>query len=231
MSLPYTKILLEDRIKTDGFEVGDWTYGEPAILTFGEATKLIIGRYCSIADNVKIFLGGNHRLDWVTTFPFSVDSNWPEAVGIEGHPRSRGDVRIGNDVWLGQGCTIMSGVTIGDGAVVGAGALVTRDIPPYAIVVGVPARIIRHRFAADVIARLRRVAWWDWPEEVLRPHLPLMLSHDIEAFLAAAEQTAMEIAKQRIAEAQAALTQARSCFAQLVSGTGAVAAFALLTVS
>ncbi|WP_353953328.1 CatB-related O-acetyltransferase [Knoellia sp. S7-12] len=146
---------------------------------------LRIGSFCSIAARVQIFLGGEHRVDWVTTYPFSLF--WPSARTIEGHPRRRGDVVIGNDVWLGSDAIILSGVRIGDGAVVGAGAVVRMDVPPYAVVAGNPARLVRMRFSEDVVQRLLELQWWNWPDRVVEEYLPLMLSTDIDAFLSAAE--------------------------------------------
>ncbi|WP_283205842.1 CatB-related O-acetyltransferase [Methylobacterium cerastii] len=166
------------------YEVGDYTYGVPTVLWWGEDTALTIGRYCSIAAGVSIMLGGNHRTDWVTTFPFGVLD--PAAAAHTGHPATNGDVRIGNDVWLGDSCRILSGVTVGDGACVATGALVTRDVPPYAIVGGVPARIIRLRFSPDQIAAMLEIRWWDWPEERIQALYPRMLSPDIDGFIAAA---------------------------------------------
>jgi len=121
----------------------------------GEEEGLIIGKYCSIAANVTIMLGGNHRYDWITTYPFSVI--WPAYSYIKGHPKSKGFVVIGNDVWIGRNAMIMSGVHIGDGAVVGAGSIITKDVPPYAIVAGNPAKVVRYRFNEDQIERLLRI--------------------------------------------------------------------------
>ncbi len=186
MSVPYTSDELRHWIETRGFEIGEHTYGTPKILSWApEDGRLFIGRYCSIAGDVRIFLGGNHRLDWVTTYPFTaLPAAWPEAAGIPGHPASRGDVRIGNDVWLGQGCTILSGVIVGDGAVIAAGALVARDVPPYAVAAGNPARVVRRRFADTVVEALLRVRWWDWPESEVRAAVPLLCAPDLAAFLA-----------------------------------------------
>lgn len=167
--------------------VGPHTYGAPRVRWWGEPADLSIGGYCSIADDVQIFLGGNHRTDWVTTYPFPVMRRWREARAIRGHPATRGDVRIGNDVWLGSGCVILSGVTIGHGAVVGCRAVVGRDVPDYAIVTGNPASVARLRFPSEQVARLLRSAWWDWPEARIRRCLPLLLAGDVEAFLRAAE--------------------------------------------
>lgn len=119
------------------YEVGRGTYGNPTVLHWGEPTTLKVGCFCSIAADVKIFLGGNHRTDWITTYPFP--AFWKSAAHIKGHPSSRGDVIIGHDVWIGEGAVILSGVRIGNGAVVAASAVVTRDVPPYGIVAGNPA--------------------------------------------------------------------------------------------
>ena len=185
MTAFHTKDGLHDRIVADGFEVGAHSYGVPVVKSWKEGARLVIGRYCSIADDVTIFLGGNHRSDWVSQYPFpALAMFFPDAAGIPGHPATKGDVRIGSDVWLGDGCTILSGVTIGDGAAVGARAVVARDVPPYAVVAGNPARVIRTRFPDDVIARLLRLRWWDWPDDRVNAASPLLCQGDIEAFLA-----------------------------------------------
>ena len=134
--------------------VGAFTYGEDQIQlhNFQEGANLTIGKFCSIANEVEIYLGGNHRTDWITTFPFG--QIYKSALGrhdIEGHPATKGDVIIGNDVWIGGKATIMSGVTVGDGAVIGARAVVTKDVPPYAIVAGNPASVKRVRFELSLI--------------------------------------------------------------------------------
>ncbi|WP_298579336.1 CatB-related O-acetyltransferase [uncultured Luteimonas sp.] len=165
--------------------VGKHTYGAPRIRWWGEDANLTVGKYCSIAEGVEIYLGGNHRTDWVTTFPFSkFPKTWPAARAIGGHPASRGDVVIGHDVWLGAGCLILSGVRIGDGAVVGARAVVGRDVPPYSIVAGNPATAVRRRFDEATIARLLAIAWWNWPHERVERHAHLLMSGMIEEFLA-----------------------------------------------
>ncbi len=101
--------------------------------------------------------------------------------------RAEGGVIIGNDPWLGTECVILSGVTIGDGAAVAARAVVTRDVPPYAIVAGVPARVIRMRFGESIVRRLLEVCWWNWDDATIESYLPLMLSEDVETFLDRAE--------------------------------------------
>lgn len=164
------------------YAIGVGTYANKlTVLDWDEGATLTIGNYCSIADGVTLFLGGEHRTDWVTTFPFSVLLD--EAKAVKGHPKTKGDVVIGHDVWLGRECVVGSGVTIGHGAVVGARAVVTRDVPPYAIVAGNPARLIRYRFEPPVIAALLASEWWHWSEEALRHAMPLLLCGDVQAFI------------------------------------------------
>lgn len=180
------------------FEIGRGTYGKPLIRSWQEGPVVKIGAFCSVSERVQIFLGGEHRVDWTTTYPFSVF--WPAARGIEGHPRIRGDVVIGNDVWLGADSMIMSGVTIGDGAVVGAGAVVTKDVAPYAVCVGNPAQCVRVRFPDADVRRLLDVRWWDWPDETIETFLPLMLSSDVGAFLDAVDAAGLAVATGSVAQ-------------------------------
>ncbi len=178
-----------DRVREPFCTIGRHTYGEPEILAFDQNTRLCIGSYCSISDQVVVILGGNHRTDWVTTYPFMAFADrWPTAAGITGHPAGKGDVVIGSDVWIGYGATILSGVTIGDGAVVGARAVVSRDVAPYGVVAGNPAREVGKRFPDEVIEALLELKWWDWPEERVARLLPLLLDDDVERFLAVARQ-------------------------------------------
>lgn len=166
------------------FDIGRGTYGRPRIFRYPHDATLKIGAFCSIAADVGIFLGGNHHPEWVTTFPFG--AMWREHDNPE-QPSSRGDVVIGNDVWIGREAVIMSGVTIGDGAVIGAGAVVAKDVPPYAIAVGNPARVIRHRFPPEIVEKLLQIRWWDWPDERLRRAAGMMQSPDIQGFIDAVE--------------------------------------------
>lgn len=170
--------------------VGAWTYGRPKVRFAESGAKLTIGRYGSIADGVEILLGGNHRTDWATTYPFPEWPDlWPGAAGIEGSHATRGDVAIGHDVWLGSQCMVLSGVTIGTGAVVAARAVVTRDVPPYAIVGGNPARVIRVRFDEATIAALLACRWWALPRETVVDLLPLLMSDRTDELLAALRST------------------------------------------
>jgi acetyltransferase-like isoleucine patch superfamily enzyme len=167
-----------------GHEIGDYSYGRLRIRSWGKGTKLRIGRFCSFADGVTIFLGGSHRTDWVTTYPFSdFEGLWPEAVGLPSTLTTRGDVSIGSDIWIGAGATILSGVNIGHGAVVATQAVVSRDVPPYAIVAGNPAKVVKLRFGEATIAALLDLAWWDLPREKIAKLIPLLQSGDVEAVI------------------------------------------------
>lgn len=150
--------------------VGRFTYGyeRMSVRQWAEGAALHIGSFCSISTNVTIFLGGNHRTDWITTFPFGHIYGSEFGPAVEGHPATRGDVRIGHDVWIGHGVTILSGVTVGDGAVLGANATVTQDVQPYAIVAGNPAQAVRFRFTDEVRELLLKLRWWDLPLEQIR---------------------------------------------------------------
>jgi acetyltransferase-like isoleucine patch superfamily enzyme len=163
--------------------MGAYSYGEPIIRTFvGNNSKIYIGKYCSIASNVTIIAGGNHRTDWLSTYPFRVIFDLPGKY-TDGHPASNGDIRIGNDVWLGYGCTILSGVAISDGAVIAANANVVTNIPPYAVAGGNPAKVLKYRFSEEQIDALLRIQWWNWPHEQVIANVDLLNSDNVAAFL------------------------------------------------
>ncbi|WP_280529474.1 CatB-related O-acetyltransferase [Methylobacterium indicum] len=181
-----TRLHLAKLVARHGFRVAPFSYGRPKVRFPESGARLTIGPYCSIADKVEILLGGNHRTDWVSTYPFAAMTGlWPDLDAPDGYHASRGDVAIGADVWLGSGCLILSGVTVGPGAVVAAHAVVTRDVPPYAIVAGNPARVIRHRFSPEIAAALVETAWWDLPPERVRALVPLLQSGEAEALVRA----------------------------------------------
>jgi acetyltransferase-like isoleucine patch superfamily enzyme len=163
---------------------GKYTYGSPTIHWTNDTAKLIVGNFCSIATNVNIYLGGNHRTDWVTTYPFGhIHQNIFNGFNGAGHPSTKGDVIIGNDVWIGHSATIMSGVTVGSGAVIAANSHVVKDVEPYSIVGGNPAKHIRYRFTSTQIKRLLELQWWDWPIEKINDNLHNICSPNIDAFL------------------------------------------------
>lgn len=166
---------------------GKYTYGieNLNIETWNSADgKLIIGCFCSIAKNVLVQLGGNHRMDWGSTYPFPAFSNkWKGVDPTLKYAWSKGDVIIGNDVWIGRNVTILSGVKIGDGAVIGCGCIVSKDIPPYAIVVGNPCEIKKYRFTPEQIEKLLKIKWWEWSDEKIDDNLNLICSHNIDEFI------------------------------------------------
>ena len=166
----------------DRVEIGDFTYGSPIVYTWGENTKLKIGKFCSIGAGVKIYLGGNHHNDWCTTYPFNA---MPQLRGCwdyidDGVAATKGDVIIGNDVWIANDVTILSGVTIGDGATIAAGAVVARDVMPYDMVGGNPARALKWKTVPSSVFKLH---WWDWPLEKLAEAVPYLMSNDASALI------------------------------------------------
>lgn len=176
----YTKDIFKDR----KFKIGEYTYGHPIILFENEGTNLHIGKFCSIAGGVTIFLGGNHRTDWITTFPFGSFSDMnSKSANIKGHPATKGDVIIKNDVWIGFNVTIMSGVVIGNGAVIASGSVVVKDIGAYEIWGGNPAKFIRKRFDNDKIQLLEKSQWWDWEKEKIMSNVQLLCSSNFNDFL------------------------------------------------
>jgi virginiamycin A acetyltransferase len=163
------------------YSIGDFTYGEPKVVTWGEKSTLKIGKFCSIAEDVTIVLGGEHKTDWTTTYPFWVALE--EFYNFPVHSGTKGDVIIGNDVWIGLNSLILSGVTIGDGAVVGAGSVISTDVEPYAIVVGNPQKLIRKRFDEETINQLLKIKWWAWDIQRIKENMPLLISDQISEFI------------------------------------------------
>lgn len=153
--------------------IGDFSYGFPEIFPFKNQT-ISIGKYCSFANGIKIFLGHEHHTEWMSTYPFGHFGDFHTDIDTSG--LSKGNVKIGNDVWVGFGATILSGVQIGDGAVVAAGSLVVKDVEPFSIVGGVPAKLIRYRFDKSTINLLKKVKWWNWSQEKIQRNLPWMCS-------------------------------------------------------
>lgn len=165
---------------------GRFTYGVNNVTAYewGEGAALRVGAFCSFAKNITVLLGGNHRIDWITTYPFgSVFPKELTDVPVPGHPTTAGDVVIGNDVWIGYGATIVSGVTIGDGAVVATNATVVKDVAPYEIVGGNPARHIKMRFDAETVALLMTLRWWELPLADIRELVPQLCSTPTHALL------------------------------------------------
>jgi virginiamycin A acetyltransferase len=188
---------LNNIVKNPNIKVGDYTYYDDFedVANFEKnvkylfdftGDKLIIGKFCAIASDVKFIMNGaNHLLDAVSSYPFSIFGNgWEEAMGGKIFP-FKGDTVVGNDVWLGFNSVIMPGVHIGDGAVIASCSVVTKDVEPYSIVGGNPAREIRKRFPDAHIQALLELKWWDWPPEKITRNLQLLTSNDVDALLKA----------------------------------------------
>lgn len=174
-----------DLIEDDNVHIGEYTYGYPHIYLGGNKYHVYIGKFCSIAEGVKMIIGGEHRTDWITTYPFGC-----EIDGFQRNPAystAKGDIHIGNDVWIGMNATILSGITVGDGAVIGADSVISHDVGDYEIVAGNPAKHIRYRFTKDQIEALKMIRWWDWPIEKIKKFVPLLESSDINSFIRVAE--------------------------------------------
>ena len=175
VSLGHGSVIMADHI-------GKYTYLNDYCLV--DKTVKHIGAFCSIAYNVRIGLGG-HPTDWVSTNAFA----YKRAYGFVNEskdPISRSqNTNIGNDVWIGANATILAGVTVGDGAIIGAHALVNKDVEPYSIVVGSPARHLRYRFDKEVIDKLKESKWWEWSDDRIRANVHLFSDH--QAFLDAGD--------------------------------------------
>jgi virginiamycin A acetyltransferase len=179
-----TSYCLRHEIANGSCVVGDYTYGHPRVFFLKPPFRLIIGPYCSIASEVDIILAGDHRSDYVSTYPFyGLPTIWPEFAQANDHGVGKGPVVIAADVWIGRGATIMSGVTIGHGAIVAAKAVVTKPVPPYAIVAGNPARIIKFRFDHTTIEALLASRWWDLDRKEILALVPLLHSSRVSEFL------------------------------------------------
>ncbi|WKN29820.1 CatB-related O-acetyltransferase [Porifericola rhodea] len=192
---------LKNIIKNPNIIVGDYTYYDDFedVHNFEKnvryhfdfvGDKLIIGKFCMIASDVSFIMNGaNHLSQSVSSYPFAIFGHgWEQAMEGKTYP-TKGDTIIGNDVWIGYKACIMPGVTIGDGAIIAANATVTKDVPPYAIVGGNPAEVIRKRFNEEQVAKLLKLKWWDWEAEKITAKLPLLTGNNIDLLLAEATET------------------------------------------
>jgi virginiamycin A acetyltransferase len=143
--------------------------------------KLVIGNFCALARGIKFIMNGaNHKVSGFSTYPFQIFGNgWETVSPRPGDLPNKGDTVIGNDVWLGYDALVMPGIKIGDGAIVAARAVVTKDVPPYAVVGGNPARVVKQRFQDEVVAKLLSIRWWDWPVEKITRNLRAIVGADM----------------------------------------------------
>jgi len=166
---------MNENKKYKKYKIGVYTYGKPKI--YANENSIEIGSFCSIADGVTIYSGAEHHHDWISSYHFSAKFECKECSTTKGY------VSIGNDVWIGDGALILSGVTIGDGAVIAARAVVVKDVKPYSIVGGNPAKHIKFRFDEKHIKQLLNIKWWYWEIEKIRKNFNLILNDDIHAFI------------------------------------------------
>lgn len=191
----YETVYLKNVISDPNIIVGDYTMyndfvSDPALFEKNNVLyhypvnkdRLMIGKFCSIACGAKfIFTSANHTLRSLSTYPFPIFfEEWGlDKKQVASAWDNKGDIVIGNDVWIGYEAVILSGVHIGDGAIIGARAVVTKDVPPYTVAAGVPAREIRKRFDEETIKQLQKIQWWDWASDEIRKFLPYIMNGDV----------------------------------------------------
>jgi virginiamycin A acetyltransferase len=194
-------VFLSAAVDHPRIEVGKYTYASaheapddwaarlaPYLYEFSPE-KLVIGKFCQIADGVRfITASANHRYDGISTFPFAIfgSGSREERPSM---PKAGPDTLIGNDVWIGQGVRILPGAQIGDGVIIGAGAVVAGQVPPYTIVAGNPAGVVRRRFGAAQIEALEALKWWDWPIDLILENEALICGGDVEALTAVVQES------------------------------------------
>jgi acetyltransferase-like isoleucine patch superfamily enzyme len=171
-----------------GVEIGRHTYGygESTFTIYAEGARIVVGSFCSIHAEARVLGGGEHVRTRASTFPLNA-LLFDRAKRMAPDAVDTGPTVIGNDVFIGVGAIVLGGVTVGDGAVIGAGAVVNKPVPPYAVVVGNPARVARYRFENEIRERLLALRWWDWSDDQIRAMKKWFMS-DIESFLAEAER-------------------------------------------
>lgn len=186
---------LKNIIKNPNILVGDYTYYDDFenVENFEKnvkyhfdftGDKLIIGKFTMIASGVKFIMNGaNHLTSGLSTYPFSIFGNgWENAMENKTFP-NKGDLIVGNDVWIGHNATLMAGITVGDGSIIATNSTVVKDVPPYAIVGGNPAKVIRHRFSDETISKLLEIKWWDWDIRKITENLQHLTSGDVDKLL------------------------------------------------
>lgn len=195
----FQTIYLKNVVSRDNIQVGDYTiyndfYNDPRDFEKNNVLyqypinndKLVIGKFCSIACKAKFLMtSGNHTMKSLSTYTFPIFyEEWGGDVShITDAWDNKGDIVIGNDVWIGYNAIIMSGVKVGDGAIIGTRAIVTNDVPPYTIVGGTPAKVIKKRFSDDIILKLLNIKWWDWSVEKIQVNIKHIQSGNIDKLI------------------------------------------------
>lgn len=186
-------IFLKSFVKASNIIIGDYTYFDDQhrdpkgfeenniLYNYGfNKNKLIIGKFCAIASETRFIMAGDHKLDGFSTFPFpAFKSGWETAYSFEKMP-VKGDLVVGNDVWFGYDSLVMAGVTIGDGAIIAARSVVVKDVPPYSIVAGNPAKVVKMRYDDKTIERLLKISWWNWSIDKINSNLALIVGDDMD---------------------------------------------------
>lgn len=196
-------VFLKPLVQSPFTDVGDYTYYADAkdplgfernnVLFHYGPERLILGKYTAIAAEARfVMAAANHRRSGASTFPFPMlGGDWLAEMDLLGDRAPSGDTVVGNDVWLGYRVTVMPGVRVGDGAIVAAGSVVAHDVPPYAVVAGNPTRVVRMRFPDDDVDRLLRLAWWDWPVDVVTRHVRQLMTCDADVLEAVARENGL----------------------------------------
>ncbi|MGJ8527461.1 CatB-related O-acetyltransferase [Maritalea sp.] len=190
-------VFLKNFITRDSISVGDYTYYDDVEHATEFETRnvlyhydfvgdrLVIGKYCSLATGCTFLMNGaNHPLSSFSTFPFAIFQNgWGDGDVAQLAEQHRGDTVVGNDVWIGRDACILPGVKIGDGAIIGAKAVVSKDVPPYTVVVGNPAKAVRQRFDDKTVTKLLEISWWDWSPEKITTNLHMITNADLDGMI------------------------------------------------
>ncbi len=192
----YETVYLKNIISDPNIIVGDYTiyndfHSDPVLFEKNNVLyhypvnkdRLIIGKFCSIACGTKfIFTSANHTLGSLSTYPFPIFfEEWGlDKKQVASAWDNKGDTIIGNDVWIGYEAVILSGIHIGDGAIIGTRAVVTKDVPPYTVVGGIPAKEIRKRFDEETVKQLQQLRWWDWPYDKIQEFLPYIMNGEVD---------------------------------------------------
>jgi lipopolysaccharide transport system ATP-binding protein len=188
----YLNYFLKDNLKNEISQnlavIGKWSYGNPKIYRWNWKNKIYIGKFCSLGPEIKIIIGGNHRTDWVSTSQlpadtFNFEDTFLNAQKIKNYNYSKGDLHIENDVWIGGFSIIFSGVRLGNGSVVAAGSVVTKDVEPYTIVGGNPAKLIKKRFTSKQINFLNSSKWWDLDDKKIDLLSKYLLAEKVDLFI------------------------------------------------